>query len=83
MGVGVGKETATPLAAAIQFFLRDFVAMAGGVIFAAVKGASLDGLAKQVRVFVYIFYVFIKERLTLHFIATTTQKRLSLIKWLK
>jgi len=51
VGVGVGREAATPLGALFQFFLRDLVGMLGGIVFAYCQGRGLDTHAKQWRLF--------------------------------
>ncbi|GAB4822234.1 hypothetical protein N2152v2_009280 [Parachlorella kessleri] len=51
VGVGVGKEAATPLNAVFQFFVRDLAGMLGGILFASSQGSGLDSYAKQWRIF--------------------------------
>ncbi|KAK2581179.1 hypothetical protein KPH14_007983 [Odynerus spinipes] len=50
-GVGVGESTATPLAAAITWILKDGTGMVGRIIFAWWNGADLDGQCKKWRLF--------------------------------
>lgn len=53
-GVGVGESTATPLAAAVTWILKDGTGMLGRIIFAWWNGADLDGQCKKWRLFVDI-----------------------------
>ncbi|XP_034946241.1 RUS1 family protein C16orf58 [Chelonus insularis] len=48
-GVGVGKSTATPLAAAISWILKDGTGMIGRILFAWWKGSDLDSQSKKWR----------------------------------
>jgi len=50
-GVGVGDETATPLAASITWLLRDGCGMIGRILFAARIGTQLDYDCKKWRMF--------------------------------
>ncbi|KAF7390220.1 hypothetical protein HZH68_012077 [Vespula germanica] len=50
-GVGVGESTATPLAAAITWILKDGTGMVGRIIFAWWNGTDLDGQCKKWRLF--------------------------------
>eukprot|EP00088_Acartia_fossae_P013012 TRINITY_DN1673_c0_g1_i10.p1 TRINITY_DN1673_c0_g1~~TRINITY_DN1673_c0_g1_i10.p1 ORF type:complete len:403 (-),score=64.79 TRINITY_DN1673_c0_g1_i10:473-1681(-) len=50
-GVGVGDETATPLAASITWLLRDGCGMVGRILFAAKFGTQLDYDCKKWRLF--------------------------------
>ncbi|WIA28880.1 hypothetical protein OEZ86_011404 [Tetradesmus obliquus] len=50
-GVGVGSQAATALGAVFQFFVRDILGMAGGIIFAYAAGGNFDSNAKQWRLF--------------------------------
>lgn len=50
-GVGVGDETATPLAASITWLLRDGCGMVGRILFAARIGTQLDYDCKKWRLF--------------------------------
>eukprot|EP00192_Tetraselmis_astigmatica_P004779 CAMPEP_0117697722 /NCGR_PEP_ID=MMETSP0804-20121206/29390_1 /TAXON_ID=1074897 /ORGANISM="Tetraselmis astigmatica, Strain CCMP880" /LENGTH=493 /DNA_ID=CAMNT_0005512011 /DNA_START=334 /DNA_END=1815 /DNA_ORIENTATION=- len=51
VGIGVGSEAATPLGALFSFFMRDFIGMLGGIVFAYCHGTGLDSHAKQWRLF--------------------------------
>jgi hypothetical protein len=50
-GVGVGSESATPLAAAMTWVLRDGAGMLGGLVFASWRGTSFDKDVKIWRLF--------------------------------
>jgi hypothetical protein len=50
-GIGVGSESATPLAAAITWVLRDGAGMLGGLIFASWRGTGFDKDVKIWRLF--------------------------------
>ncbi|KAJ8681308.1 hypothetical protein QAD02_017095 [Eretmocerus hayati] len=50
-GVGVGESTATPLAAAITWVLKDGTGMVGRIIFAWWQGNNLDSQCKKWRLF--------------------------------
>ncbi|XP_033230706.1 RUS1 family protein C16orf58 homolog isoform X2 [Belonocnema kinseyi] len=50
-GVGVGESTATPLAAAITWILKDGTGMIGRIVFTWWKGSVLDAQCKQWRLF--------------------------------
>ncbi|XP_076367237.1 RUS family member 1 isoform X1 [Tachypleus tridentatus] len=50
-GVGVGDETATPLAATVTWLLKDGTGMLGRIIFAWVHGSGLDCDCKKWRLF--------------------------------
>eukprot|EP00775_Hariotina_reticulata_P009237 gene9237-9402_t len=50
-GVGVGSQAATALGAVFQFFVRDILGMAGGIVFAYAAGGNFDSNAKQWRLF--------------------------------
>ncbi|KAI4502870.1 hypothetical protein M0802_001914 [Mischocyttarus mexicanus] len=49
--VGVGESTATPLAAAITWILKDGTGMVGRIVFAWWNGSDLDGQCKKWRFF--------------------------------
>ncbi|XP_043282666.1 RUS family member 1 [Venturia canescens] len=50
-GVGVGESTATPLAAAITWILKDGTGMVGRIVFAWWNGPGLDAQCKKWRLF--------------------------------
>ena len=50
-GAGVGEETASPMAAAVAWVLRDGVGMFGSLIFSYIVGASFDVHVKEWRLF--------------------------------
>ncbi|XP_077995732.1 RUS family member 1-like [Glandiceps talaboti] len=50
-GVGVGDETATPVAATITWILKDGTGMVGRILFAWMQGTSLDSDCKRWRLF--------------------------------
>ncbi|KAK0094054.1 hypothetical protein PV326_011940 [Microctonus aethiopoides] len=50
-GVGVGESTATPLAAAISWILKDGTGLIGRILFAWWNGSDLDAQSKKWRLF--------------------------------
>lgn len=50
-GVGVGEASATPLAAAVTWILKDGTGMVGRIVFAWWNGTDLDGQCKKWRLF--------------------------------
>lgn len=48
-GVGVGDQTATPLAATVTWLLKDGAGMVGRIMFAWLKGTELDCFSKKWR----------------------------------
>lgn len=50
-GVGVGDESASPLAATITWLIKDSTSMIGRILFAWLQGTKLDSECKQWRLF--------------------------------